>query len=201
MGGMDGGVKKLLLIVGAVVVVAGVVVGIWWWNQVPDVTGGDGETLYTKPSATPLEEVEVQLFFADAMAWNLVPTPAEIVATGDVASEAEATLRKLLQGPAEEDEGLLASVPDGVTLRGLYMDGQGTAFVDLGSVPPLLGGMRSEMLLAYGITDTLAYSFPADVRRVRLLIDGQEADTLAGHLAIDVPLLPRRDLVNTLGER
>ena len=51
------------------------------------------------------------------------------------------------------------------------------------------------MLALWSIVDTLAFNFPADARRVRILVDGHEVESVGGHVALDAPLSPRRDLV------
>ena len=143
---------------------------------------------------------EINLFFADSGGRGLVATATEIIATGQISTEAEQALNLLLAGPTPDIEDRLPIAPPGVTLRGLYLDGKGTAFVDLaGLAGQQLGGTYAELLFVYAITDTLAYSFPADVRRVRLLLDGQEVSSL-GHVSIENALVPRRDLVLALDE-
>lgn len=156
---------------------------------------GATTTPVASPTAAQPPARAVTLFFADPEGRGLVSTDAEVGTTGDPATEAAAAVRSLLAGPPEDAE-LLRVLPEGVALRSLYLDGKGTAFVDLsglGGQP--LGGTFGELIAAYALTDTLAFSFPDEVKRVRLLLDGQETPTLAGHVAIEAALTPRRDLV------
>lgn len=191
--------RRAIWILGGVLGLAAAAVLVWFVvveggppQRPPDELA---DALSKASTPTPSEDLAVQLYFVAPDGMKLTVQEAEITPTGDPASEAAATLQRLFDGPSE-DGGLLPSVPEGVRLRGLYLDGKGTAFVDLGGVAgPGLGGTHDEMLLAYAITDTLAYTFPVEIRRVRLLLDGQETATLGGHLAIAAPLLPRRDLV------
>lgn len=138
----------------------------------------------------------VVLFFADADGRGLVARRAEIFAGADASSQATGTLLALLKGPAPEATDVLRAVPDGVELRALFLDGHGTATVDLGKLAAALAqsGSETEVLALWAIVDTLAFNFPADARRVRVLLDGREVEA-AGHVALGTPLTPRRDLV------
>jgi hypothetical protein len=74
----------------------------------------------------------------------------------------------------------------------------GIIVVDLArepSVPPL--DFRSECLLAYGLVNSLADNFD-DILAVRILIDGEPAQTLSGALDISTPLVPNAALRGTL---
>jgi len=42
---------------------------------------------------------------------------------------------------------------------------------------------------------TMSANF-VEVKKVRLLVNGTPAETLAGHIALDKPLTPMRDLVD-----
>jgi hypothetical protein len=65
----------------------------------------------------------------------------------------------------------------------------GVAYVDL--TPAVSadhpGGVRTELMTVYSIVNTLALNVSA-VDRVKILVGGKEADTLAGHIDIRHPL-------------
>ncbi|MGK2857636.1 MAG: GerMN domain-containing protein [Thermoanaerobaculia bacterium] len=89
------------------------------------------------------------------------------------------------------------SVPEGIEIRATYLLPDGTAIVDLGG--PLLAagwktGSQAELMLVYSIVQTLNSNVPA-IRRVQLLVNGQPAETLAGHVSIEHPLRPNPRLV------
>lgn len=138
----------------------------------------------------------VVLFFADPEGKGLVARRGEVFAGADASSQATGTLLALLKGPAPDATDVLRAVPEGVELRALFLDGHGTATVDLGKLAAALAGSGSEteVLALWAVVDTLAFNFPADARRVRVLLDGREVEA-AGHVALGAPLTPRRDLV------
>lgn len=83
-------------------------------------------------------------------------------------------------------------IPEGLEIRATYLLPDGTAIVDLGG--PLLTagwktGSQAELMLAYSIVQTLASNLPS-IRQVQLLVNGQPAETLAGHVSIERPLRP-----------
>ena len=88
-------------------------------------------------------------------------------------------------------------VPEGIEIRATYLLPDGTAIVDLGG--PLLStgwktGSQAELMLIYSIVHTLTSNLPA-IRQVQILVNGQPAETLAGHVSIERPLRPTPRLV------
>jgi germination protein M len=97
-------------------------------------------------------------------------------------------LRELVKGP--RNPALLAVLPEDTELRAAYLLPDGNAVIDLGG-PTLAGGWNSgshdELMAIHSIIETAMANFDS-VRRVRLLINGQVAETLGGHIRIDRPL-------------
>ena len=112
-----------------------------------------------------------------------------------VDEEAKLALAELIKGPHSD---LLSPLPPGTRVRQLYIDGQGIAYVDFS--PELRdnhpGGSKAELLSVYSIVDTLAYNFE-QIKRVKILINGSEVETLTGHLDLRKPLKPRLDFGKT----
>lgn len=138
----------------------------------------------------------VVLFHADPDGSGLVARKGEVAPAQDAGTIASEILALELAPPAEDAQPAIAAMPAGVTLRALFFDGKGTAIVDLGGLPAALAGTGTEAqaLAVWSVVDALAFNFPAEARRVRLLLDGHEA-AAAGVIALDAPLAPRRDLV------
>lgn len=92
----------------------------------------------------------------------------------------------LIDGPKAE---LVRTIPADTRLRAVYVTSDHTAYVDLSAAVSNShpGGIRTELMTVYSIVNTLILNVSA-VDRVKLLIDGQEADTLAGHIDIRHPL-------------
>jgi hypothetical protein len=90
----------------------------------------------------------------------------------------------------------------GTTLRALYVTDKGDAFVDLSAevVRAHPGGSLNELLTVYAIVNAVAANLPA-VRRVQILVDGKEADTIAGHVDLRRPLTRNDSLVRETDEK
>ena len=89
----------------------------------------------------------------------------------------------------EPPEPLLSPFPAGTRLRAVYLTGGGDIFVDLNqevsSGHP--GGSLDELFTVYALVNALITNVP-DVLAVQILIEGQEVDTLAGHVDLRRPL-------------
>ena len=93
-------------------------------------------------------------------------------------------------------EPLVSAVPAGTKLRALFLTERGDAFVDLSrdAVSAHTGGTLNELLTVYTIVNALTVNLPA-VRSVQILVDGQEVQTLAGHVDLRQPLAKNQGLV------
>jgi hypothetical protein len=82
----------------------------------------------------------------------------------------------------------LPVIPKGTVLRAFYITERGDAFVDLGSELSTAhpGGSTNELLTVYAIVNAVTANLPS-VQRVQILIDGKQADTLAGHVDLRRP--------------
>ena len=140
---------------------------------------------------TPSEErplKTVTLFFPREDDGLLVPETREILSDASPAREAESALAELIKGPQGD---LVPSVPAETRLARLFITRDGTAYADfnreLAEKHP--SGTEAEMTTVFSIVDTLAVNFPS-IKKVFLLIDGEERETLAGHIILDRPFLP-----------
>jgi len=97
-------------------------------------------------------------------------------------------------------QGMPSSVLRELRLRALYLDAASTATVDLSAASPNQKEVRAsaedELLAVYALVNTLTQNFP-EVRQVRFLMDGREAQTLAGHIDLSRAFVKRTDLVKT----
>ena len=146
------------------------------------------------PRPTTVTAKPVTLFYEGD---SLLLTPrVENVALpeGDAASIRPLLTALLAPAQAGTEE---KPVPAGIEIRATYLLPDGTAIVDLGG--PLFAsgwqtGSQAELMLAYSIVQTLASNLPS-VRQVQLVVNGQPADTLGGHLSIERPLRPNPRLI------
>jgi sporulation and spore germination protein len=103
--------------------------------------------------------------------------------------------RQILESQLEDAPApYLSLIPRGTTLRAFYITDRGDAFVDLSPEASTLhpGGSTHELLTVYAIVNAVTANLTS-VERVQILIDGRQADTLAGHVDLRRPF--ERDTV------
>ena len=82
----------------------------------------------------------------------------------------------------------MPTIPADTTLLALYVTQDRTAYVDLAQTitDQHPGGVKSELLTIYSIVNSLILNIP-QIDAVKILIQGREAMTLAGHIDIRFP--------------
>lgn len=166
------------------------------------------ERLFAPPASPPpvaadgpdaaTAHIEATLYYGAEDGGALVAVRREVPLATGIVGQAREILTVQLQ-PAPEP--YLTLVPPGTALRGFYLTDRGDAFVDLtGEVSrghP--GGSFAELLTVYAIVNAVTTNLPA-IQRVQILIDGREADTLAGHVDLRRPLAGDTALVRQQAE-
>ena len=147
-------------------------------------------------SVEPLEKRTVALYFSSEEDDLLHLEEREIPAYVTVALQARRTMEELIAGPIGD---LINPIPPETKLRELYLTSQGDAFVDFSREirENHLFGSSADIATIYSIVHSLTENFE-EIKRVYILIDGGEQDTLGGHIDLRKPFLPRQDLIASL---
>lgn len=134
------------------------------------------------PISTPTDvQVTAQMYWLSATSPDtLEASPVQLPLSADPVERSKQLLNALIvKAPAPERRTLAADA----TLLAFYIQPDGTAIADfsdeLSSGTP--SGILSEQLAIDSITQTLGAN-ATGIRQLKILIHGQEADTLAGHL-------------------
>lgn len=146
------------------------------------------------PAAGP--RIKATLFVASEDGQRLVGVQQEVPLAEGTEAQARALVTALIGlVPAAPMAG---AIPEGTTLRGVYVSDQREIFVDLDSAVRTAhrGGSMQELLTVYSLVNTLVVNLPT-VSAVQILIDGHEADTLAGHVDLRRPLRKNEALIVT----
>jgi spore germination protein GerM len=148
-------------------------------------------------AATDVPHITATIYYADAEGQALVPTQREVPLAEDTVTQGRQILAAQL-APAPEP--YVSVIPEGTMLRAFYVTERGDAFVDLSREVSANhpGGSFTELLTVYAIVNAVTANLPA-IQRVQLLIDGKEADTLAGHVDLRRPLQRDQSLVKEEG--
>src|ERR1700759_1610420 len=155
-------------------------------TQAKDVTTVSEEQArreLTQPSPTnpngPVAKAKVY-WSAGARDGCLMPVSIALPLAMEPAPRGKQVLNTLLAGPIDAE---LRTLPPDAVLLAFYMLPDGTAVADFSeamatSTP---SGIQSEQMAVDSIAKTLEANVP-QVRWLKILIHGQEVDTLAGHL-------------------
>jgi spore germination protein GerM len=157
----------------------------------PPAAPSAGPATAAEPAA--VAHITATLFYASADGQALVPVRREVpLAEGVIPQGREILGVQLQAAPAP----YLSAIPPGTMLRAFYVTERGDAFVDLSgevsSKHP--GGSFTELLTVHAIVNAVTANLPT-IQRVQILIDGKEAETLAGHVDLRRPLVRDAALV------
>lgn len=152
---------------------------------------GLGERFRSRIESLFRTRLELTLYFASPDARRLVPERRRVAAAR---ANPKGALLELIRGPAPGSL-LVRTLPPDERLLGFRVDGT-LATVDLGGElrTSMTSGTAGEVLVVFSIVNTLT-EWP-QIRSVRILIDGQAVDTLAGHLDLSQPIVRDDSLIS-----
>lgn len=108
-------------------------------------------------------------------------------------------VRELFKGSANAS--IPRIFPTDTVVRGAFLLPDGNAFVDLGGPTLTQGwgtGSHEEILAVDSIVQTVVSNIP-EAKRVRILINGEPAETLAGHISLAGAMVPVPALLSPRG--
>ena len=132
----------------------------------------------------PTEEmVEVNLYFSDSQAMYLVPEKRKIPQTPSLAKQ---VVIELIKGP--ENPNLYPTIPQETQVNEVYI-ADDIVYIDLSEeiFKNHPGGSSGELMTVYSIVNTLTEITP--IRAVQILVEGNEKESLVGHIDISMPLI------------
>jgi spore germination protein GerM len=149
----------------------------------------------TTPTDQPaVPRITATLYFASEDGRGLVGVQQEVPLAEGAVAQARALIEAQLSASAPPP--LVSTIPEGTTLRGVFVSQRNEAFVDLDASIRARhpGGSMNELFTVYTIVNTITTNL-RDVQSVQLLIDGREVDTLAGHVDLRRPLRKNEALI------
>ncbi len=139
------------------------------------------------PPAKAVPRIKATLYFQSEDGLHLVATEREIPLAEGAVAQARSIIEAQLS--AEPEAPLLSTIPKGTVLRGIFVSESNEVFVDLDpsvrKAHP--GGALQELMTVYTIVNAVLTNLP-NLQELQILIGGQEADTLAGHVDLRRPL-------------
>lgn len=189
--------SRRTLVIGAIAFVT--VAGGWWLAARFSARRANGQAAPTVTTATAApadaRKITATLYFVSEDGMSLVGVQREVPFGETVLDQAKQIVTSQLAvapGP------LVSAIPPETTMRALYLTERGDAFVDLSADARTRhsGGALDELFTVYTIVNALTTNLPA-VKRVQILIEGKEVDTLAGHVDLRHPLQKNLKWVKT----
>lgn len=147
-------------------------------RQAADFQYAAGLQPVAPPPSGPTETVT--LYIADDAAGTLRPQSAQIPLPGGRQQRAEELLRALLR--IYQQPGAAHPLAPAADIRSIYLVAPGAAVIDLNTAfaDQHRSGILDEQLTINSLVETLAVNVPG-VNRVRILVEGNARETLAGH--------------------
>jgi spore germination protein GerM len=126
------------------------------------------------------------LYFTDKNNLFLIAEERVLSQSGDPVRFGQTIIAALIEGPGQE---LAPIIPQNTKLRALFITEDGTCYVDFSAdiQENHPGGVTTELLTVYSIVNSLILNI-AEIGAVKILIEGQESITLAGHIDLQQPL-------------
>ena len=144
-------------------------------------------SLAIPPAVSPSAPLRrVKLFFPSSRPDNLLEVEERDIRSSDLPSEeAKQIIAELISGSRERR---LPALPSETGLRELFVTAQGLAVVDLTQEASLRhpGGLSMELASIYSVVNSLTQNV-GTIAQVQILINGAEAETLAGHIDLSHP--------------
>ena len=175
-------IPRHLLISVAVLLVAAAIMGSYAWHMRKLVTATEVTPLDTRPLAPPIAgpTERVALFVAHDDDGSLHAQAAEIPMPSGRQERAEELLRALLAIYLDKNSPHVLG--SGAEVRSVFLVDPGVAVIDLNSAfaDTHRSGVLVEELTVASLIHTISANTPG-ILKVRILVDGKERDTLAGH--------------------
>jgi len=161
----------------------------WWRMQAAIPADKDVVQKVQERAKTVNEPLSITLYYPALGV--LATAQASVTRQPDTQSQAREAVAALLTDPRVNQIAVLKDL----RLQHFYLDAAGTAYVDLAPVNQLevRASAGEELSALYAIMNTLSRNFD-EVKRVRFLVDGKEAQTLAGHIDLSRKFAKRPDL-------
>ncbi|OGP95243.1 MAG: hypothetical protein A2157_07885 [Deltaproteobacteria bacterium RBG_16_47_11] len=139
------------------------------------------------------EKKRILLYFSDGAGEYLIGEKREILKRDQVDEEAKEAVNELIKGPKGK---LIPTLPPLTKLLGFELGKDGVARVNFSKAlsKDHPGGSSAEVMTVYSVVNSLALNF-SQIKRVQILIEGKEIETITGHLSLRRAVLPKPDLI------
>jgi len=185
--------KVLMLILLAVLAVAAIYLRVLSRRVFFDVPHVGEEVARARLSEAALQSTTASnqtatLYFPSDNQGALIAERRQIAWAESDTDRIRQVLLALIEG---SHQGHRRGLPSATTIRAVFLTSEGTAYLDFSSeaLADFTPGIASECLAVYSVVNSLATNIPA-VKKVKILVQGQEVDTLHGHADLSDSFVP-----------
>jgi hypothetical protein len=181
------GLKTTILILSAMVIVGlialpGLRQAIQRLQSPPKTEEQSRREVMEEPISTPTDvPVKAQMYWISASSpYSLEPTTIQLPLSADSVERSRQLLNALIsRAPSAQ----VRTLPSQASLLAFYLQPDGTAIADFSDeiTSGMQSGILSEQLAEQSIVQTLGANV-AGIKQLKILVHGQEAEALAGHL-------------------
>ena len=145
------------------------------------------------------ERKSVVLYFSDEEGEYLLEEKREILKRGSMKEEAKEIVEELTRGSNKK---LIPTLPPQTKVLALDIDEGGVARVSFNGALTRYhpGGSSAEIMTVYSVVNSLVLNFP-EIKKVQILVEGKEIDSITGHLSLSKPISANPSLVKKTGEK
>jgi spore germination protein GerM len=178
--------RIIYVVFGFMAISTGIAVVVYWLYQAKPVPA-TGRVRHASAIETRQQLTSVaHLYFADKDSLFLIAERRVLHHPEGPTNLGRKIVEALINGPSGE---YTRTIPQDTILRAVYITEDGICYVDLSAEIKEYhpGGVQSELLTLYSLVNSLILNIP-EIKAVKILIDGHESMTLAGHIDVQEPI-------------
>ena len=178
--------RIIYVVFGFMAISTGIAVVVYWLYQARPVPA-TGQNRLAPTTDTRQQQTSVaHLYFANKDSLFLIAERRVLHHPEGPINFSRKIVEALINGPSG---GYTRTIPPDTILRAVYITQEGICYVDVSAEikEHHPGGVQSELLTLYSLVNSLILNIP-EIKAVKILIDGNESMTLAGHIDVQDPI-------------
>lgn len=134
-----------------------------------------------------LQTEQVNIFLLDPESLEVKPIKVEVQLSREPIDRLKSIVDTLTK---ETPTNYRNPIPRGTVLNEVFIDTQKTVYLDFSHhlTDGHIGGTMAEYITISAILKTVFDNFPDEIRHIQLLVEGQEIETLTGHVNLSAPM-------------
>ena len=141
----------------------------------------------TNQSDGKLQIEQINIFLLDPESLEVKPINVEVRLGHEPIDRLKSIVDTLIK---ETPTNYRNPIPRGTVLNEVFIDTQKTVYLDFSHhlTDGHIGGTTAEYITISAILNTVFDNFPDEIRHIQILVEGQEIETLTGHVNLSAPM-------------